>query len=85
MIIFITRKQLHQKEVVLQVPKSEPLRKKGFMVLVHLREKITGLRREEGAHKVATLNVVGKINDQRLRLDDFFSRWENRQTLAFGA
>jgi len=55
------------------------------MVLVHLREKITGLRREEGAHKVATLNVVGKINDQTLRLDDFFSRWENRQTLAFGA
>ena len=78
MIISITRKQLPQKGVVLQVSEFELVRKKGFMVLGHIREKIKGLRREEGNRNVATLNVAGKINDQTLRLDDFFSRWENR-------
>ena len=80
MIISITRKQLPQKGVVLQVPEFEPVRKKGFMALGHIREKIKDLQREEGAHNIGTLNVAGKINDQTLRLDDFFSRWENRKT-----
>ena len=50
------------------------------MVLGHLRRKITVQRREEDAHNVETLNVVGKISGQTLGLDDFFSRWENRKT-----
>ncbi len=50
------------------------------MVLDHLRRKITGLWREEDAHNVETLNVVGKISGEMLGLDDFFSRWENKQT-----
>ena len=50
----------------------------------HMDEKI-GLRREEGAHNVVTLNFAEKIDGQTLRLDDFFSRCENRQTIAFGA
>jgi len=62
------------------VPKFEPVRKKGFMALGHIRKKLKGLQREEGAHNIATLNVAGKINDQTLGLDDFFSRWENRKT-----
>ncbi len=49
------------------------------MVLGHLRRKITGRRVEEEAHNAETLNVVGKISGQTLVLDDFFSRWENRQ------
>ena len=52
------------------------------MVLDHLRRKITGLRREEVAHNVETVNVVGKINGQTLGLEDFFSRWENKKKLS---